>query len=221
MPSGGSAFSTEPPGDDMTTNAQCGTPQASSTNYSKHIRLLMTEADRVPVGWRKTYANAMRDLLTKDCASRSNLRVSGPFIEAGEIAFEVSKDDACVAGILRKTAARLRGQCQVCGAPARMRVNGINRRPLCAECYAPRALAAELTRLLRDLAADSQTLYSAHELSPRIRALLPASCWHHVQSECGTNIARCLGAHKLRGMSDWLRTVRDRALVMTTVTTDG
>jgi hypothetical protein len=207
----------------MTTNAQCGTPQASPTNYSKHIRLLMTEADRVPVGWRKTYADAMRDLLTKDCASRSNLRVSGPFIEAGEIAFEVSKDDACVAGILRKTAARLRGQCQVCGAPARMRVNGIKRRPLCSECYAPRALASDLTRLLRDLAepaaADSRTLYSAHDLSPRIRALLPASCWHHVQSECGIDVTRCLTTHDLRGMSDWLRAVRERVLAMTTAAT--
>lgn len=209
----------------MTTNAQCGTTQASPSDYSKHIRLLMIEADRVPVGWRKTYADAMRDLLTRDCVSRSNLSVSGPYIEAGEIGFEVSKDDACVAGILRKTAARLRGQCQVCGAPARMRVNGINRRPLCAECYAPRALASELTRLLRDLAepvaADSRTLYSAHDLSPRIRALLPDSCWHHVQSENGNSMARCLAAHELRGMSDWLRTVQERVLGMTTATSDG
>jgi hypothetical protein len=200
----------------MTTNTQCGAPQASPSNYSKHIRLLMIEADRVPVGWRKAYDDVMRDLLAIDFASRSNLVVSGPFIQDGEISFGVSKDDACVAGILRKTAARLRAQCQVCGAPARMRVNGLKRRPLCAECYAPRALAAELTRLLQDLAADSRTLYSARELSPRIRALLPESCWHHVQSECGTNVARCVATHDLRGMSDWLRTVRERILPMTT-----
>lgn len=204
----------------MTTNAQGGTSQASPTNYSKHIRLLMTEAERVPVGWRKTYADAMRDLLSRDCVSRSNLMVSGPFIEAGEIAFEVSNDDACVAGILRKTAARLRGQCQVCSAPARMRVNGLNRRPLCAECYVPNALGFELTMLLRDLDKQSGTtshsLFSAFDVSPRVRALLPDSCWHDVHDEHGTRVARCVAADELRGLAEWLRLVRERVFAMTT-----
>jgi hypothetical protein len=209
----------------MTTNIQCGPPQADPSNYSKHIRLMMIKTERVPVGWRKTYADMMRDLLARDCASRSNLVLSGPFIRDGEISFCVSKDDACVAGILRKSAARLRCQCQVCGAPARMRVIGLKQRPLCAECYAPRALAAELTRLLQDLtqraAADSRKLISAHDLSPRVRALLPDSSWRHVQSECGTDVTRCLTAHDLRGLSDWLRAVRERVILMTTATTDG
>jgi hypothetical protein len=81
---------------------------------------------------------------------------------------------------------------------------------LCAECYAPRALAAELTRLLQDLteraAADSWKLYSAHDLSPQIRALLSDSCWHHVRSEFGADVARCLTAHDL---PDWLRAVQE------------
>lgn len=94
----------------MTTNIQCGPLQADPSNYSKHIRLMMIKTERVPVGWRKTYADVLRDLLARDCASRSNLVLSGPSVEAGEISFSVSKDDACVAGILRKTAARLRGQ---------------------------------------------------------------------------------------------------------------
>jgi hypothetical protein len=196
-----------------------------ASDYSKHIELLMITADQVPVGWRKTYVEAMRVLLTKDCASRSSLVVSGPLIQDGEIGFHVSKDDPCVAGILRKTAARLQAQCQVCGAQARMRVIGLKRRPLCAECYAPRALTAELTRLLQDLKvrapADSPKLYSAHDLSPRIRALLPDSCWHHVQSECGANVVRCIASDDLRGMSDWLRAIRDRALALTSATTDG
>jgi hypothetical protein len=209
----------------MTKNIQCGAPKDSASDYSKHIELLMITADKVPAGWRRTYAEAMRDLMTRDCAFRSSLVVSGPLIQDGEIGFHVSKVDPCVAGILRKTAARLQGQCQVCGAQARMRVIGLKRRPLCAECYAPRALTAELTRLLQDLkvraAGKSPTLYSAHDLSPRIRALLPDSCWHQVQSECGANVVRCIASDDLRGMSDWLRAIRDRALALTSATTGG
>jgi hypothetical protein len=209
----------------MTENIQCGTPKDCASDYSKYIELLMITADQVPVGWRRTYAEAMRVLLSRDCASRSSLVVSGPLIQDGEIGFHVSKDDPCVAGILRKTAARLQGQCQVCGAPARMRAIGLKRRPLCAECYAPRALTAELTKLLQDLkvraAGKSPTLYSAHDLSPRIRAMLPDSCWHHVQSECEAKVVRCIASDELRGMSDWLRAIRDRARALTSATTDG
>jgi len=92
-----------------------------------------------------------------------------------------------------------------------MRLHGFVRRPLCAECEAPRALRRQLKRLLKKLAVKTPTkaVFGEHELSPLLRTLIPDSAWHDMPGERGRASARCVTTDELRGMSAQFLHVHD------------
>ena len=173
--------------------------QPAATLFDSSIEILMEATARMPSGWQDTYSQAIGALRAMSCHGRRDLFIAGPDIENGEIEFEVSRDDSCVQGLLRKTAARLRVQCQLCGRPGKMRLHGFVRRPLCAKCEAPRALQRQLKRLLRKLAVKTPTkaVFGEHELSPLLRTLIPNSAWDDLPDVRGRATARYVATEDL------------------------
>lgn len=192
--------------------------ETESVSFRERAQRLFDIAPSLPPGWQRLYGEAMKRLQHLDAPHRTDLFVQGPIEDCGRVHFELSRPDAAVGGLLRKTASRLNATCWVCAGQGKRRRLGLKLMPLCAACYAPRALRSELTRLLRELAAkpssDQRQIYAAQDMSSRVRALDPPDKWRSLRSTRGNESACFLTAGDLKGMSGALERFRDhRALI--------
>lgn len=193
--------------------------EAESMNFLERAQRLFDIAPSLPPGWQRVYGAAMKGLQDLDAPHRTNLVVHGPIEDGGTVRFELSRPDAAVEGLLRKTSARLNATCWICAGQAKRRRLGLKLMPLCAGCYAPRALRSELTRLLRELTAkpstDQRQIYAAQDLSSRVRALIPTGQWRQLRSEQGNETARFVTLDDLQRMAGRLGAFRDHLAQIT------
>lgn len=152
-----------------------------ATKFRASVLACMARIDQVPPGWRPAYEKAMSALLALDCPQRGDVTLAGPFVEPGRISFLHSGADHCVQGVLRKTTTRLLARCELCGHAAKQRRLGIEKRSLCPECFAPRALRIGVRHLLGRLraaaAADPRFPVATLPVPPLIEAVLDTTDW--------------------------------------------
>jgi hypothetical protein len=188
-------------------------------NFREAVQRLVDITSSLPPGWQQVYGEAMKRLKQLDAPHRTDMFIHGPLEDGGKIRFELSRTDAAVEGLLRKASARLNATCWICAGQAKRRRLGLRMMPLCAGCYAPRALRSELTRLLRELAVKPATeqrqIHAAQDLSPRIRALIPPEKWRRLRSERGNEAVRFLTEDDLKGFSGSLEALRDHLALIT------
>lgn len=176
------------------------TPGPDPTPYAHSLTVLRRSS--VPAGWRPVFDDAVRRLQGMDCPQRSDLRVTGPWIDNGQLAFSLSRVDRCVDGLVRRTAAQLQARCELCGRSGRMRLLGIRSRVLCAECFAPRALEQDINRLLDEGRAQEPIVFEA-DVPPRIRAVVRPDSWREHRDAHG-HLVRYLLREDLRGWPNLL-----------------
>jgi len=188
-------------------------------NFRERAQRLIDIAPSLPPGWQRLYGAAMKGLQHLDAPHRTNLFVHGPIEDGGTVRFELNRPDAAVEGLLRKTSARLNATCWICAGLAKRRLLGLTSMPLCAGCYAPRALRSELARLLRESTAkpstDQRQIYAAQGLSSRVRALIPREKWRQLRSEQGNETARFVTRDDLQRMAGRLEAFRDHLAQIT------
>ena len=188
-------------------------------DYWSSVQQLASVTDTLPPGWQAPYGRAMLALEAVNAPRREVLIVSGPFFDTGTVRFEVDRPDPVVEGLLRKTAARLNSSCWCCGRPARQRRLGLALMPLCAACYAPRALRAEVNLLLHPYLSGAATpffsLYPFRDFSARLRQIIPSSCWRHVRAEDNTFSTRLLTGDDLLKLAPSLVAFKDHLTALT------
>lgn len=193
--------------------------EIESENFRETAQRLFDITPSLPPGWQRLYEEAMKRLQQLDTLHRTDLFVHGPIEDGGTVRFELSRPDAAVEGLLRKTSARMNATCGVCAGQGKRRRLGLKLMPLCAGCYAPRALRSELSRLLRELTAkpstDQRQVYGAQDLSSHLRALIPPGKWRRLRSERGNESARFLTGADLKAMSGTLEGFRQHLALIT------
>jgi hypothetical protein len=195
--------------DTRTTNGAVA-PELSP--YARSLIALQDGSKSVPAGWRPKFDKAVHKLQGMDCEQRADLRVTGPWMANGTIAFSVSRADRCVEGLIRRTAAQLQTRCELCGRAGRPRVLGIKARVLCAECYAPRGLERDVNRLLDHGGArsDLHSILFEADLPDRVRALVQPSAWREHRDARGY-VVRYLLREDMRDWQDLVIGIAERS----------
>ena len=119
--------------------------------------------------------------------------------------------DKVLDGVARKAAQAMKMTCSGCGGRARQRTDQDRHWIQCARCFAVSKLQVELRALLeacpRKPEKPSTTtcgIWHEHELSTRVRAVIPKSLWRSTQPPGGPLVRYFLAADLAR-LQPWLR----------------
>lgn len=175
-------------------------------------------APDVPRGWTRLHHDAVRMLqsATLTVESRQNLRVTAIYILGSQPYVRLSSDDPIVHGIYRRTLARARHTCQVCGRVGRTWDCISQFQVLCARCAAPHVVAADLDTLqaLREEQRRANHDAPLAELPARLAATIATalslsdSLDRH-QDAPAMSPARPVSREELERWCAWLLALRD------------
>ena len=142
------------------------------------LRRAAGSAPDVPPGWGRLQRDAERMLgsATATLTSRHELRVTGLYVLGSQPVVCLSTHDPVMHVIYRRTLARARHTCQVCGRAGRAWDCLSQFQILCARCAAPHAVAADLDALqaLRDGQRRASHGVPVAELPVRLAATIAA-----------------------------------------------
>lgn len=126
----------------------------------------------IPIGWSRLRHDAERMLqsATTDVGLRRELRVTGVYVLGSTPVVHLTGHDAVVHGICRRTVARARHTCQICGRTGHVWECLSQFQVLCARCAAPQVVAADLDALeaLRQRRGSANQSIPVAELPARL-----------------------------------------------------
>lgn len=184
---------------DLSTHAQC--TDLTANRYNQSLRALSEKAAvLVPAGWQACFCEMLQMLHAANDPCRSQTYFDEFKIENGALTLEPLFPDRTVHGIVRKYGQKLTCTCMLCGKPGHKRQLGFSAAPLCAQCYAMRALRSEINVLLQSLELDrkeGKDILVENDFSPRCRLAL-ADAWEIVTAPDGKTAVRCISAAALQ-----------------------
>ena len=175
-------------------------------------------ATDVPPGWRRVQRDAQRMLQSAVATieSRWDLRVTDLYVLGSQPLVRLSAHDPVVHGIYRRTIARARHTCQVCGRAGRAWDCLSQFQVLCPRCAAPHVVAADLDTLqaLRDrqrhASHDSPVAEFPVRLAATIAAALPQPRdSSEAQDARPTQAVRPVTRDEFERWCGWLLALRD------------
>jgi hypothetical protein len=182
------------------------------TAFSGSIQELNRRIYMVPVGWQKVYFNMILQLQAINCRARGKIELWGAAVEDAEMDITFSKDDPVIDGILRKTVAKMKLTCEICGRPGHH--VEVNAKPhyLCTKCHAPHLLKSQIDDFLKkiddDGFAEKNCILSRDSFDNAFLKLIPDSEWSRVKSfEHGIDVD-CITFNKLAKLKPRLSAVR-------------
>lgn len=172
----------------------------------------------VPRGWARLQREAERTLrsATSTVEFRQDVRVTEMYVLGSQPFVRLSSDDPILHGIYRRTLARARHTCQVCGRAGRT-WNCISQfQVLCPRCAAPHVVAADLDTLeaLREGQRRASHDAPLPALPVRLAATIASalSLFEDVNRHPyvhSTSIARPVSRDEFERWCNWLLKLRD------------
>lgn len=166
----------------------------------------------VPVGWQKIYFNMILQLQAINCRARGKIELWGAAVEDAEMDITFSKDDPVIDGILRKTVAKMKLTCEICGRPGRH--VDLNDKPhfLCTKCHTPHLLKTQIDDFFEKIDGDffvtKNSVLSRDSFDIAFLKLIPETDWCRVKSfEHGIDVD-CITSAKLAELRPRLFAVR-------------
>lgn len=193
-------------------NGKQGLPK-SRHSFSASIRGLENSIDHLPKGWHAPLCSLLLRLKAVKAPVRKALGFQVSTDEYDLLTFQMSRDDPVVCGVLRKAMARCATTCQQCGKHGGPRQIGFKRLALCAACYAPMALKAEVRKVLDVLThVDQRTpkVFSEADWSPRLVAVVPAEQWRRTRLLAEQGYLRYVTLEDAARMVPWLQRLRQQ-----------
>ena len=168
-------------------NGNAAAAMGESTTFAACVTALQDEnaSGRLPPGWRATYSALLCRLGRANALSRNDLEVDPPHLDNGHFRMTTSRRDRVVEGMIRKASQRLAHTCSKCARPGKLRTVKFERSVLCASCYAPSALLAEIAQLLRVLERAKESrkpeAFSEADWSARLVDTIPPDQWSEMR----------------------------------------
>ena len=182
-------------------------------SFSASVRSLEKSIDHLPKGWHAPLCCLLLRLKAVKAPVRKALAFQVSTDECDLLTFQMSRDDPVVRGVLRKAMARCTTTCQLCGKRGRPRQIGFKRFALCAACYAPMALQAEVRRVLHVLThVDYRTpkVFSEADWSPRLVAVVPVDQWRRTRLPANQGYLRYVTLEDAAQMVPWLQQLKQQ-----------
>lgn len=176
------------------TSTKPAGPDHSESPYLDSVHRLAATNKGIPRGWNMLYRRLTESLLAAQANSRRDLELGLPLICDGTLYVPQSRCDHTVRGILRRYSAKLACTCTQCGSRAKARQVGLSMQPLCARCYAYRALRWQLAYFLNTILtrqAGDPDILPESEVPPLVRIALPDQIWISAKHMTSNGIRRC------------------------------
>ena len=193
-------------------NIRQGLPKPRHS-FAGSIRGLDASIDHLPGGWRAPLCSLLLGLKAVKAPVRKSLGFQVSTDEYDVLTFQMSREDPVVRGVLRKAVVRCASTCQVCGKRGGPRQIGFRKFALCAACYAPRALKAEVWKVLDVLThIDHGTpkVFSEADWSTRLVAVVPADQWRLTRLPAQQGYLRYLTLEDAAQMVPWLQRLKQQ-----------
>ncbi len=171
------------------------------------------------------YQDLLRRLNRVSAPPRDDLFVDAPQVDYGLFRMRTSREDRVVDGIVRKAGLQLAHTCSECGRQGRLRSVKFARYVLCALCYAPEALLAEVEQALRVLERAKKSrvpaAFSEGDWSARLVEIIPPDRWSKMRLLNDRGYVRFMPLDTALQIVPWLQAVHGHIKAMTSGTSCG
>jgi len=184
-----------------------------TTNFATCVKALQTQdvTSRLPPGWRATYSALLSRLSRVNALSRKDLEVDPPHLDYGLFRMATSREDRVVDGMIRKASQRLAHTCGRCARPGKLRTVKFEQVVLCASCYAPKALLAEIAQVLRVLERAKESrrpaAFSEADWSERLVDTIPPDLWSQMRLPSRNGHVRFMPLDAALKIVPWLQCI--------------